>query len=130
MINRALRGLVQSRQGLTSRIGDRFYGNVIPQGVSTYPLAYHRPIGSPRRHTFDGLMDLQQTSTDVFIYAKTQTDLEELLSLFESELDGQRGNFNGVHIYDVRVHSGGGQDWSDDHQSHVGRLELTITIRR
>lgn len=133
MINRAFRGLVLSKTAITDSIGNRFYDNRIPQGLSITngnPAAYFRPIPSGRTRSFDGILNLQDTTTDVFVYAKTPTELEALLLTFETQLDNQSGTYNGVNIYDTATMSGDGQSWSEDHEAHVGRIEIKITIRR
>lgn len=130
MINRAMQGLVASRSAITDQIENRLFGIRIPQGTNTLPFAYFRTVPSPRNRDLRGITGLQDTTVDLFVYADNQTDLEELLQTFETELDSKSGVFNGVRIHHTYTLLGGMQEWSEDQKAFVGRIELKITIKR
>lgn len=129
MTFRVFRALVQSKTAITDLLSTRLYSNTIPQGTQK-PMGYFRAVSAPRTYTFDGIDDLQDNTLDVFLYAETATELENLLNVFETELTNQSGTYNGVVIYDTRIIGGGATEYSEDHKAHVGTMEIKIIIRK
>lgn len=128
MIGRALVGLVNSKTALTDLIGHKFWGGKLLQGYEA-PKGYYRNVSKVYDYSFDGQTDLKTGSTDIFLYASEQTELQDLMATFELQLNEQSGTYNGVDIYYTRIRNSGADGWSEEQNAYVGRIEIQIIIR-
>lgn len=89
-IRPALRAFLLADPAVTTRISDRVYPNVIPQGATSDCIVYTRMSGRSGHH-MGGRDGLAFTRFQIDAWAKDQDAATELANLIKDRIDGFRG---------------------------------------
>lgn len=98
MFEAGLKEHILAQTGVTNLIGTRFYPVVVPQKVTTYPLAVYRRL--PRTEQRYELLTKSSAVVTAFIgitaYATTYDSAKDVAEAFRNELDGFGGGTFGT----------------------------------
>lgn len=125
--------LVKTKTNITDIIGTdpyRIFPVMIPQGLTTFPSIAYRIVNIDHNNTFDGGSTYDFVYIDIFVYARTIDSVRDLFDVFRSEIEDSTGTYAGYEFDHVWFVGGGDEDYIDETDLYIKRMELKIGVQR
>lgn len=89
MISELIYGFLAEEQAITDIVGDRIFPDEITQAETGKPYLIYRISGNVPTNDHDGPSELDWRMLDVFCYAKTRKQCDDLASAVRGAIDGK-----------------------------------------
>lgn len=123
----AIYEILSNTSSVNNLVNGRISPTIRPQG-ETLPALVYRKVSSPRMYDLDGIATTSQ-SFDIFIYAKTASEVQQLVQAIEDDVEGQSGTFGGREVEYIRIEIIGNDDYLEDEETYTDSVEIRIRFK-
>lgn len=121
--------LIDSKSALVTELGTRVYPLRLAQGTN-YPAATYRTVSQIGNRSFDGPSRYDFNMLEFHVYADKKADVDRIIALLRTELEGTFGTFNSLVINGISFIDSGGDDYLEDLEKHTKSIEFKVDTRR
>lgn len=114
-----------------SSINNKVNGRVTPiirEQNGALPALTYRKVSSPRMYDLDGIATTSQ-DFDVFIYAKSHAEVQNLVTAIEEDVAGLSGTYGGLTVEFIRIELIGNDDFLEDEEVFTDSVEIRIRFK-
>jgi hypothetical protein len=117
--------IAQASSPLTAQIGTRLYPSLIPAGSDQLPAVVYRAVSAVANQDGDGPSKLDHFTIDMWVYAHTKKQAEQVAALLRAAMDGYKTSPVAYIQFQTQ-----GDDWLSERRAYVVSHEYRITLNR